>query len=351
MTARTLAPARSGYTLLEMVLAMAIGLLLLAGLYVALDTTLRQQRIGRTRAQQSALVRDLLGRIERDITCHLPPLDPKLNPQAVQLSSGTTSSSSSSSGTGSGGTGGASGAGGGGASGGGGGGASGAGGGAGGGGSGGMSGGTAASATGGLSYQAPNPTGPVVFNLQLQGDATQLSLYITRVPSEVFYNFNNTQNTQPSPVVSDLRRVTYWLAGAGGNPPLGLARQELQVATTYDALTLFDPGQVSEQDFVIAPEVLDLSFEYFDGTQWWDTWDGTVLQEDGVTPQGPPAAVAINLTIRRADAAKSDQGVSYRHVVALPTANNFITAATGSTTGGTTTGSTSSGSSTGGTVP
>src|SRR5262249_9164583 len=142
---------------------------------------------------------------------------------------------------------------------------------------------------------APPTNGPVCFNLGLQGTSTQLSLYISKVPSEAFWNFGSGQ---PAPVMSDLRRVDYWLARASGAPPLGLARQELKVVTTQDALNIFDPGAVDEKQFVISEDVVGLTFQYFDGTEWWDSWDGTVLQSDGQTPQGPPMAVAITLSVR-----------------------------------------------------
>jgi hypothetical protein len=186
------------------------------------------------------------------------------------------------------------------------------------------SGGAAGSVTTGTGV---GTNGPVVFNFQLQGTSTQLTLYTSEVPTDMLRylagNLGNQGSNQDQPVTSDLRRITYWLAGAGSSP-LGLARQELKVATSQDALTPFDPSQVDEKAFVIAKEVLNLTFEYFDGSQWQTSWDGTVVQSDNVTPQGPPAAVRISLTVRRANATSDDQTVTYRHVVAIPTANNFI---------------------------
>ena len=52
-----------------------------------------------------------------------------------------------------------------------------------------------------------------------------------------------------------------------------------------------------EENDVIAGEVKDLTFEYFDGSGWAGSWDGSILGPDGVTPQGPPRAVRVTLTM------------------------------------------------------
>ena len=61
-----------------------------------------------------------------------------------------------------------------------------------------------------------------------------------------------------------------------------------------------------------------LQFEYFDGQSWQDSWDGTQVGSDGVTPIGPPAAVAITIGLARPG---TDEVKTYRHVVAIRTAN------------------------------
>jgi hypothetical protein len=162
----------------------------------------------------------------------------------------------------------------------------------------------------------------------VQGDATHLSLFVSELPAELLLN-----SAQAPPVISDLRRVNYWLASGGG-----IARYEMKVATTQDALApgVFDPSTVNEQGYLINRDVLDLSFQYWDGQQWEDTWDGTMLQSNGKTPFGPPQAVAINLTLLRpnaTDATPADQrGVRFRYVVYIPTANNLLAVNQQSTT-------------------
>ena len=39
---------------------------------------------------------------------------------------------------------------------------------------------------------------------------------------------------------------------------------------------------------IIASEVVGVAFRYFDGTAWQDTWDGSIMGTDGMTPVGPP---------------------------------------------------------------
>jgi len=166
--------------------------------------------------------------------------------------------------------------------------------------------------------------GPVLFNLGVQGDTATLTLYVSRLPHDVT---NGLDSNDPSVVQpSDLRRITYWLAGDGGNP-LGLARQAVKFVTSSDQISALPPDVSDPGSFVIAEEVKSLQFQYFDGNTWQDTWDGTQPGSDGVTPQGPPAAIAITLSVARASVGGRNQEDpnprQYRHVVLIPTANNF----------------------------
>ena len=285
---------RPAYTLLELILALSLAVLLLAGLYLAMTIQLQHSKIGRGMVQSSAQARALFGRIENDILHQLAPFRPRQNPNALMMVAGIspngTTPTTSSSGTVSSGT-------------------------TGGGGGGG--GGAVSNLTPGVTN---NSSGPIVFNLMVQGDSTHLSLYVSELPTELLLN-----SSQAPPVISDLRRVNYWLASGGG-----MARYEMKVATTQDALApgVFDPSTVNEQDYLINRDVLDLSFQYWDGQEWEDTWDGTMLQSDGRTPFGPPQAIAINLTLVRANATGAtpddQRGARFRYVVYIPTANNLL---------------------------
>jgi hypothetical protein len=147
-----------------------------------------------------------------------------------------------------------------------------------------------------------------------------LILWVSRIPLDL--NFSATSQSG-QPISSDLRRITYWLAG--GNDSLGLARQEVKLATSDDAMVTVPPDIPDEPLFVIAEEVKSLQFRYFDGTSWQDSWDATAAGPTGA-PLGPPLAIEINVGISflGSDGLVQDSKSilkSYRHVVAIPTAN------------------------------
>jgi hypothetical protein len=158
-------------------------------------------------------------------------------------------------------------------------------------------------------------------------------LYISRVPREL--NPIPGSDTPDQPMgLSDLRRVSYWLAG--GSSPSGLARQEVTAVTSPDAIGNVPPNIPDEDSLVIAPEVKSLTFSYWDGNAWQDTWDGTAAGPDGSTPVGPPLAIAITLGVATSSTDSNraaDQPLkTYRHVVPILTANGVSQSATGGTT-------------------
>src|SRR5262249_10539447 len=152
---------------------------------------------GRGAVEESVLARALLSRVGNDIAASLPPMVPP--PAASGGGSGGS--------TGSGGAAGSTGA---------------AGSGAAGSSSGGTSSNTSSSSSSTTSSMTSNLNGPVHFNLGLQGDNTRVVIYTKRVPRELDPTVMDVNNL---PLVCDLRRVTYWLAGGSG-APAGLARQE-----------------------------------------------------------------------------------------------------------------------------
>jgi type II secretory pathway pseudopilin PulG len=306
MRDRRLPRSRRAFTLLEVLLAFAIGVLLMAALYVAVDVQLRQAQAGRDAVTDGEVVRNVLEHLSNDINAHLAPTlpgsinaagnaassaGPTSAAAAASSAAGATSNASSVTGaTGSTGSTGAS------------------------------SGSTSSS-----SSSSTTSTGDTfVFNLGVQGTQTQLTLFDSKLPREVIKPPAQL-NTQALPEVSDLRCITYWLAG-GGDQPLGLARQEIKVALSSDQLSTIAPNVSDEGSYVMAEEVKSLTFSYFDGTNWQDTWDGTQLGPDNVTPIGPPVAIAIVLGV--ASSADQGQGKSslktYRHVVLIPTANGTM---------------------------
>jgi len=169
--------------------------------------------------------------------------------------------------------------------------------------------------------------GTMVMPFGVQGDASSLHLFVSKVPGEAY----GTSPEDPGKIVSDLRRISYWFVQGEGDKT-GLARQEVKVITADDA----NPGNfgnAEESSFVIGPEVKELGFEYYDGSSWVETWDSMTPGADGVTPMGPPRAIAIHLGITQTPGIGRTTAVlkTYRHVVAIQMANGAVPQGGGTT--------------------
>jgi hypothetical protein len=127
-----------------------------------------------------------------------------------------------------------------------------------------------------------------------------------------------------------MRRISYWLA-SGDNP--GLARQDLVLVTADDATAAFPPDIPEDSYKLLADEVQSLQFQYFDGSTWQDSWDGTMPGSDGVTPIGPPLAIAVTIGVpapgtSRSLISENNPLKMFRHVIPLVTANGTTPAPT-----------------------
>jgi prepilin-type N-terminal cleavage/methylation domain-containing protein len=312
----TLRTARPGFTLLEVMLSMAIGILLLSALYVAVDTQLKSAQAAREIVEQSTLARTLLTRMADDIAATIQLSDPGRfrNQQNAANGNGMgTGGMGTGTGTGAGtgtGTGTGTGM-----------------------GTGMATGGTGAGTTGTTGTTDTGNTNTVSIPLGLIGDSSTLHMYVTALPRELVH-FGASDLVPP---LSDTRRISYWLVGGGDGPGGGLAKQEVQPVTSDDALNNLPPGSVgNENDYIIADEVRSLTFSYFDGTNWNDTWDSAQPGPDGVTPMGPPRAVSIEIGLPGVGGPNKPLKI-YRHVVSLVTANGATTQQqTNPTTGSTT---------------
>jgi Tfp pilus assembly protein PilV len=298
---------RSGFTLVELVLATTIAMLLLGALYVAVDMQLRFAQNSRDLVEESTLARALLARIDSDASQVVGLSDPgrfrtaagadaladpsatssstSATPTTTSSTTGATSSTSSTS----------------------------------------ASGATSTSSSSSSSTTDSGTSTNVVLPLGVQGDSETLHLFVSRFPRELYVN----PNSDTQPVVSDLRRISYWLPD-GQDSTTGLARQEVPLVTSDDALQNLPPGIDSESSYVIADEVRELNFQYFDGTNWQDTWDSTTPGADGVTPIGSPCAIAVTISVARPGA--NGNVKSYRHVIAIQTANGTTAQQTQSST-------------------
>ncbi len=172
----------------------------------------------------------------------------------------------------------------------------------------------------------------VTYNIGVYGTATMLQLSNYRVQTAPPGVLTGTIDPNLE-VISDLRRITYWMSTSGNADTQGLCRKEFRQATN-DFIDE-DPSTLPDLDkYVIAKEVTSLTFEYlnFDGQTWEPTWDGTTPGSDGDTPIGPPLAIRITITLRRnanrgrgpaAANGDSSNDPSYQHVIALPAVNFF----------------------------
>jgi hypothetical protein len=165
------------------------------------------------------------------------------------------------------------------------------------------------------------------------GDSQTLNMFVNRVPRELINAQLEQQEGTDMPIAGDVRRISYWLLDGGG-----LARQEVKVLTSDDSgavdTSVLPPNNVDNPK-VFVEEVKTLQFEYFDGTNWNDSWDSTQVGADGLTPIGSP--VAIRITVSISQAGKADK--TCQHVITFPTANGttVMQQTTPSTTGGGTT--------------
>lgn len=270
-------PARSGFTLLEVLLAAAIAALLMAALYVSMEVQLKHADAGREAVNESTVARNLIARIEADVAGTITPITATV---ALKSTSGDAA----------------------------------------------------------VDVVTPLNGGVI-------GDNVTLTVWASRVPQTPTGPDAADAMTQQM-MSCDVRRISYWMAEGG------LARQDLDRVTADDDDSQLPPNVSDEQKYILAPEVTGVTFRYFDGTTWQDSWDGTVLGADEKTPIGPPRAVEITLTIHKtgADANDTTADKTYRHVVGINAANAQPSTATDDT-GTTGSSSTTGTSTTGGTSP
>ncbi len=243
---------RSGFTLLEMILALLIGVVVLGSFYSVLSYQVRSAQSGRLMTREATLARSIMDKISKDILYALAVDDPLYLPSPT-------------------------------------------------------------STTPNMSFN---------FNNGVYGQPNCLVMCVTKVPGR--YDASGGIGTLDPTIQAtacDLRRISYWLE------PDGLAYQIVNQATSDDTAT--SPPSLSDNgSLILAPEVKDVSFQYFDGLSWQDTWDGTTLGGPNETlPIGPPSAIRVTLTFYRKDLENKDVPddllPKYTQEVALPAGNNF----------------------------
>lgn len=137
----------------------------------------------------------------------------------------------------------------------------------------------------------------------LYGNQFEMQVDISRLPRVEEYHTLFYRNDPLSlvDIPSDVKTVTYFVRNgeqvlANRNPSIfgdedaegGLMRRHLDRAVTNFAASAGNLDGLIKKEELLAPEVKDLQFEYFDGTQWLPEWDSELME-------GLPVAVRILL--------------------------------------------------------
>jgi Tfp pilus assembly protein PilV len=320
---------RSAYTLLEVILSLAIAVLVMAAVYSVIGYQLQHAQAGREAIERATLARAIFNRMGRDVTAAIAQNDPARFRRSTSGSGGATDASSAtgaasgttgatSAGTTTPATSAASGT----------------------TGTGAASGGSAT--TGGTSGTSSDSTGtadsPVQLPLGVVGTATELHLFVSKMPQDgpPPPPTSDSGSAPPVHLTSDLQRISYWL----GDQEVGLCRFESRLITSDEA-TNPSPPSGDTAKYQMAHEVRSLEFSYFDGTSWAESWDSTSPGPDGTTPLGSPRAVAIKIGVSRSGNPDDPELRYYRQVFTILTAggtpvNNSTTDPAGTTAQSTT---------------
>lgn len=257
--------ARRGLSLFEVLVALSLSVAVLAAVYSAIDLYARVSVSGQDRIERSKLTRAVLRRMTIDaqsIVYRAPDPSVSTTGSGQAASSGTSSSSSTSSG----------------------------------------GSGSSTSATG-----ASTGSASALNSRGLVGDSQMLMLHISQPSRESAFSTattNSSSSTSATPnggssstttfvePDADMRSVTYFVAKRGGPGLSGLVAESNSssgssgaagfTVVSGDRMTVDgyeSTGQIDqlvELAEVLAPEIRDVVFRYFDGSQWVDSWDSTV---------------------------------------------------------------------------
>lgn len=246
-------PTRPGYTLLEILVASVLGLLLMAALYTAFSIIITDVSVGRDLTAESSLSRGIINRVGIDLGSPVGVLGPKSGGDPAASGGGSASTDSSSTGT--------------------------------------TATTTTSTDTSGTAGTSPVTTGTnIPFQAGVVGTGDQLIIYLSRSPD---YLRKRTSLNATAAITPDLVKVTYYLHSSGK----GLCRKEEPWVTGEGVWNSTAPDRTNEDGERIAPEVVNVQFEYASGTGYTSNWDGSTPDATGAACQGPPRAVRMTLTL------------------------------------------------------
>jgi len=282
---------RGGFTLIELLLSVAICMVLLGGLYFAVDIQVKTTRTGREVVDEAMLARAVLELIARDvestITLNHPFKFRKGNATFASNSSSDDTSSQSDSSSGSDSSG---------------------------------SAGTSSSDSSGSSSDSSQETAgsSVYLPPGVVGFPDALNLYSRKAPV-----VTDSKNSIGAPGgQGDLRRVCYYMARVG-TPEEALVRYEVSQPLSQEGLNI---GLMPQDDTapVVAEEIRAVRFQYHSGPggSWTDQWDSRSMDYDDLTPIGPPRAVRVEVDIEMAPRPGQEPVTkTYSRVVVIPVGN------------------------------
>jgi hypothetical protein len=358
---RTCPHNRSAFTLLEVMLALGLTVVVLGIVAMSVNGTLMLVDHGRVKTERDQLARAVLARIGDDVrgVVRYEPFDASGMMSVKSSSKSGSNSGGSSSGTSGGGNSGGGKSGGGSSA-------------SGGTSSGGSGSGGSSSSSSGSSSSSQSSTSSTTSTASttiagIYGDQYTLQVDVGRLPRVDEYAAANSSSASSSVPPSDVRTVSYYVAGSAGQSTIaaaanssvsgsGLVRTELDRAMSQYATTQGDSSSVNNSAVIFAPEVVALEFQYFDGTQWNTAWDST--QNSGL-----PQAVKISIALAGdnnssaassssvssiSDAASQDPDSVYSLVVLVPARDPVQLPAQSASSSGSSSSSTGSSNSTGG---
>jgi hypothetical protein len=131
----------------------------------------------------------------------------------------------------------------------------------------------------------------IAFQGGVVGYESQLTIFVSQLPPALANTGELILGSDPSlQGPADLWRISYWRGERGQ-----LCRQVRPWVTADGIRNSADPDFTTEESDTLVPEVVDVLFEYWDGTGWLPSWDGTAPAPDGITPTGPPRAIKVTL--------------------------------------------------------
>lgn len=302
-------PAASGFTLLELVVALALTTLLVTAIYGSLRLYVRISTEDTTQLEHSRLARALFRQMSLDIRSVVfqPPEssgqamegDSEADTGTDETGSGTENMEES---------------------------------------------GTSESGSLSTSEESAGVT-----SVGLIGDSIKLVLHVSRPSRDLEYE-SIQSGTGLHARTSDLQSITYFLAdpnssgmegevGRAAAPgglgdsrsqqPQGLARLVGDEFAVNFADTESNTSMLASSAKIIAPEVVSIDFQYFDGLSWQASWDSIAMGR-------LPNAVAVTIGLARIPTEEEEQEAqrnrrviedsgkiieTRRHVVALPLAD------------------------------